>query len=71
MTENDQNKSWTNQELFMCGSDVCFNGLVGEYQTNIMSFGEDDNGEIYVLTTSYASSTVSVGKVYKIVDPRR
>ncbi len=55
----------------MCGDEECFNGLVGTYETNILSFGEDDDGEIYMLTTSFASPQEPNGKVYKIVDPRR
>ena len=29
----------------MCGQDLCFNGLKFTYETNIMSFGEDDDGQ--------------------------
>ncbi|KAK2170689.1 hypothetical protein LSH36_1g16004 [Paralvinella palmiformis] len=36
--------SWENKELTMCGEDVCFNGLVSQYEKNILSFGEDDDG---------------------------
>lgn len=63
--------SWTNKQITTCGSDVCFNGLSTQFETNILSFGEDDDGEIYILTTSYANNEFARGNIYKIVDPRR
>ena len=51
---------------------VCTGGLVGtEREKFILSFGEDEEGELYILTTSRASPTSAVGVVYQIVDPAR
>lgn len=38
--------TWENNEVTMCGSDVCFNGLIGQYARRILSFGEDVDGKI-------------------------
>ena len=35
---------WVDTQIQMCGSDVCFNGLSSNYERNILSFGEDDDG---------------------------
>ena len=48
---------WENTRIQMCGSDVCFNGLTSSYDRNILSFGEDEDGEVYILTTNFASSS--------------
>ena len=51
---------------------VCTGELVGtERAKNILSFGEDEDGELYILTTSFASSTSPQGVVYQIIDPAR
>ncbi|WAR20593.1 HIPL2-like protein [Mya arenaria] len=65
------NDTWTNKELKMCASNVCVPPLVNDYATSIISFGEDEEGEVYMLSTDYASTTVRAGTVYKIVDPIR
>ena len=49
MLEESPDNTWTKTDISICGSDVCFNGLVSEYETNILSFGEDDNGEVICL----------------------
>ena len=56
----------------MGDSSVCTDGLVGvEREKHILSFGEDEQGEIYLLVTSLASTTSTGGVVYHLVDPAR
>ena len=63
---------WEREELCMGDSSVCTDGLVGvERKKNILSFGEDEEGELYLLATSNASPTVREGVVYRIIDPAR
>ena len=63
---------WESSELCMGDSSVCTDGLVGvERKKHILSFGEDENGEVYLLATSLASTTSSEGVVYRLVDPAR
>ena len=44
LTENRSTGQWLNHPIQMCGTDLCFNGLVNRYEANILSFGEDDDG---------------------------
>ena len=51
---------------------TCTGGLVGaDRQRFILSFGEDEEGELYVLTSSTVSPRQNTGVVYRIVDPSR
>lgn len=56
----------------MGDSDVCTGDLVGVNRARfVLSFGEDEDGELYVLTSSSVSTTSEQGVVYQIVDPAR
>ncbi len=35
---------WHNKEVFMCGPNVCTNGMIGQYAPHVMAFGEDEEG---------------------------
>ena len=72
LRENVTSGEWDHMELCMGGGDTCTDGLVGtERERFILSFGEDEEGELYMLTTSRAQATLSGGVVYRIVDPSR
>lgn len=71
LEEDEETGEWKDNELFMCETDVCFNGLDSSYPRYIMSLGEDAEGEIYILTTRSPRPSENVGNVYKLVDPRR
>ena len=63
---------WERTELCMGDSSVCTDGLVGtNRERHILSFGEDEDGELYILVTSDPSPTKNVGVVYHLVDPSR
>ena len=56
----------------MGADDVCTGDLVGvARRRNIVSFGEDDDGEVYILAVSNATPTTTDGVVYQLVDPAR
>ena len=56
----------------MGGDSVCTGKLVGTQRVkNILSFGEDEDGELYILATAFASPTSPQGVVYQIIDPAR
>ena len=56
----------------MGGDGVCTGELVGtERAIHILSFGEDEDGELYILTTSFPSPSSPQGVVYQIIDPSR
>ena len=42
-----------------------------ERKRHIIAFGEDEDGELYILATSDATPTHTEGVVYQIVDPAR
>ncbi|KAL4237577.1 hypothetical protein ACF0H5_002291 [Mactra antiquata] len=69
--KNPKQKRWDNKEINMCGSNMCKPPFISDYSTSIISFGEDEAGEIYMLSTSYPSATSYSGSVYKLVDPSR
>jgi hypothetical protein len=51
---------------------TCVGGLVGQRRERfVLSFGEDQDGEVYVLTTSNPSPQAAAGVIYQIVDPAR
>ena len=54
---------WNWQELTVAGSE---NGRLNEY---LLSFGQDNEGEVYVLTTETSGPSGNTGKVYQIVAP--
>ncbi|XP_077995601.1 HHIP-like protein 2 isoform X2 [Glandiceps talaboti] len=71
LIEDKDTMAWSSLEICMGDDTVCNNGLTGSYPTKILSFGEDESGEVYLLSTDYESNTHYGGKVFKIVDPTR
>ena len=55
--------SWTMRELSVAGP---ANGRPGRF---ILGFGQDDEGEVYVLTTQVVGPTGTTGRVFKLVPP--
>jgi glucose/arabinose dehydrogenase len=54
---------WEIEEMEVSGGQ---NGRIGRY---ILSFGQDEEGEIYVLTTQNAGPTGQTGAIHKLVPP--
>ena len=72
LRENVTSGEWKHMELCMGNSGTCTGGLVGaDRERYILSFGEDEEGELYVLTTSRANARDDSGVVYSVVDPSR
>jgi len=69
LTENQG--SWEEKEICFGDGKYCTDRLSGEFERYILSFGEDEQGELYILSTSIPSSKKASGKVYRIVDPGR
>lgn len=63
--------AWSNKALSLCGDDVCLNGLTNDFEHYIMSFGQDADGEVYILGSASSQPRRPDGIVYKIVDPLR
>ena len=72
LRENVTTATWQRQELCMGESDVCTGDLVGvARKRHIASFGEDEDGEVYILAVGDATPTTTDGVVYQLVDPAR
>ncbi|XP_066541290.1 HHIP-like protein 1 [Hoplias malabaricus] len=72
LKENPDTGQWDYTEICMGKDKTCrFPKLINSYYKYIISFGEDEAGELYFLATRVASAASRTGVVYKIVDPSR
>ncbi|XP_035276790.1 HHIP-like protein 1 [Anguilla anguilla] len=72
LQENRQTRQWDYHEICMGKGQTClFPGLINNYHQYIISFGEDEAGELYFMSTSFPTATSPSGVVYKVVDPSR
>ncbi|KAM8917142.1 HHIP-like protein 1 isoform 2-T3 [Spinachia spinachia] len=63
---------WKYNEICMgMGLTCAFPGLINNYHQYIISFAEDEAGEIYFMSTGIPSATSPSGVIYKVVDPSR
>ncbi|XP_071962454.1 HHIP-like protein 1 isoform X2 [Antedon mediterranea] len=69
LEENNTDNTWNNTRICMGDSSICTTNLLNVYPKNILSFGEDESGEIYMLATDDAVTSNTGGKVYRFVDP--
>ncbi|XP_028833228.1 hedgehog-interacting protein [Denticeps clupeoides] len=58
---------WQEKSLCLGSSSTCGTSLVG----HILGFGEDELGEVYILTSSKTMAQSHSGKLYKLLDPKR
>jgi hypothetical protein len=63
MPSETDGELWTFEELVVAGSE---NGRLNEY---LLSFGQDSDGEVYILTTETAGPTGTTGHIYRLVSP--
>ncbi|XP_053331283.1 HHIP-like protein 1 [Spea bombifrons] len=72
LKENRDTGEWLYHEICMGTGQTCmFPGLINNYYQYIISFAEDEAGELYFMSTGFPSATSPTGVVYKIVDPSR
>jgi len=69
--ENSVNGTWEYREVEIGDESFCNNGLYSRYHANILSFGESESGEIYILSTSTPHPNYQSSVVYRLVDPLR
>ncbi|XP_072364405.1 HHIP-like protein 2 isoform X3 [Scyliorhinus torazame] len=63
---------WKKQDICMGDYQTClFPGLINHHHKFIISFAEDEAGELYFLATSFPSAYASQGIIYKLIDPSR
>ncbi|XP_070685499.1 HHIP-like protein 1 [Pempheris klunzingeri] len=72
LKENATSGEWQYNEVCMGRDQTCrFPKLINSYYKYIISFAEDEAGELYFLATGAPSATARAGVIYKIVDPSR
>ncbi|XP_055465222.1 HHIP-like protein 2 [Psammomys obesus] len=71
LREDRKAKKWTKRDICLGNSFCAFPGLISAYSKFIISFAEDEAGELYFLATSYPSAYAPHGSIYKFVDPSR
>ncbi|XP_026212345.1 HHIP-like protein 1 [Anabas testudineus] len=71
--QEDRNTGhWKYNEICMgMGLTCAFPRLINNYHQYIISFAEDEAGELYLMSTGIPSATSPSGVVYKVVDPSR
>ncbi|KAG2467069.1 HIPL2 protein, partial [Polypterus senegalus] len=72
LQEDKQNQVWKERQICMGETATCaFPRMINHHHKFIISFAEDEAGELYFLATSYPSSHSPFGTVYKFIDPSR
>ncbi|KAG7226125.1 hypothetical protein INR49_014218, partial [Caranx melampygus] len=72
LQEDRNTRQWKYNEICMgMGLTCAFPGLINNYHQYIISFAEDEAGELYFMSTGIPSATSPSGVVYKVVDPSR
>ncbi|KAL6105042.1 hhipl1 [Pungitius sinensis] len=72
LREDRNTGRWKYNEICMgMGLTCAFPGLINNYHQYIISFAEDEAGELYFMSTGIPSATSPSGVIYKVVDPSR
>uniref|UniRef100_A0A4W3IEY6 HHIP like 2 n=1 Tax=Callorhinchus milii TaxID=7868 RepID=A0A4W3IEY6_CALMI len=72
LQEDIRTGMWKKQDICMGDYQTClFPGLINQHFKFIISFAEDEAGELYFLATSFPSAYSSQGMIYKLIDPSR
>uniref|UniRef100_A0A671WWN0 HHIP like 2 n=1 Tax=Sparus aurata TaxID=8175 RepID=A0A671WWN0_SPAAU len=72
LEEEKSTESWKERSVCMGDKKTCsFPGLINQYHKFIISFAEDEAGELYFLATSYPGAMSPHGTVFKFMDPSR
>uniref|UniRef100_A0A8D2CJS7 SRCR domain-containing protein n=1 Tax=Sciurus vulgaris TaxID=55149 RepID=A0A8D2CJS7_SCIVU len=72
LRENPGTGQWRYSEICMGRGQTCaFPGLINNYYPHIISFAEDEAGELYFMSTAVPSATAARGVIYKVIDPSR
>ncbi|MGH0114930.1 UNVERIFIED_CONTAM: hypothetical protein FKN15_065854 [Acipenser sinensis] len=72
LKEDSSTGEWHYNEICMGKDQTCnFPKTINTYYKYIISFAEDEAGELYFLSTGSPSAAVPAGVMYKIIDPSR
>ncbi|KAK7904545.1 hypothetical protein WMY93_017152 [Mugilogobius chulae] len=69
LEEDKVTGEWKERRVCMGQTSTCsFPGLINHHHKFIISFAEDEAGELYFLATAYPSATSPYGTVFKFMD---
>ncbi|KAI3367423.1 hypothetical protein L3Q82_026282 [Scortum barcoo] len=72
LEEDKSTGNWKERRVCMGDTKTCsFPGLINHHHKFIISFAEDEAGELYFLATAYPSAMSPFGTVFKFMDPSR
>ncbi|XP_045918169.1 HHIP-like protein 2 [Micropterus dolomieu] len=72
LEEDKTTGNWKERNVCMGDTKTCsFPGLINHHHKFIISFAEDEAGELYFLATTYPSAMSPFGTVFKFMDPSR
>ncbi|XP_006626054.3 HHIP-like protein 2 [Lepisosteus oculatus] len=72
LQEDKRTGTWKEKSICMGETQTCsFPGLINHHHKFIISFAEDEAGELYFMATSYPSAHSPFGTIYKFMDPSR
>nr|XP_046269805.1 HHIP-like protein 2 [Scatophagus argus] len=72
LEEDKSTGNWKERSICMGDTKTCsFPGLINHHHKFIISFAEDEAGELYFLATAYPSAMSPHGTVFKFMDPSR
>uniref|UniRef100_A0A4W4HGJ8 Glucose/Sorbosone dehydrogenase domain-containing protein n=1 Tax=Electrophorus electricus TaxID=8005 RepID=A0A4W4HGJ8_ELEEL len=72
LEEDSSSGSWKERNVCMGDVQTCsFPDLINHHHKFIISFAEDESGELYFLATSYPNTISPFGTIYKFMDPSR
>ncbi|XP_065535890.1 HHIP-like protein 2 isoform X6 [Lathamus discolor] len=72
LREDGTRNRWKKQDICIGSTRTCaFPRMISSYSKFIISFAEDEAGELYFLSTSYPSAYAPHGSLYKFIDPAR
>uniref|UniRef100_A0A672V872 HHIP like 2 n=1 Tax=Strigops habroptila TaxID=2489341 RepID=A0A672V872_STRHB len=72
LQEDEKRNKWQKQDICIGSTKTCaFPRMISSYSKFIISFAEDEAGELYFLSTSYPSAYAPHGSLYKFIDPAR
>ncbi|XP_051900073.1 HHIP-like protein 2 isoform X7 [Pristis pectinata] len=72
LKEDAVSGKWRYQEICMGSAQICnFPKVINNYYQYIISFAEDEAGELYFMSSGNPSAYAPAGTLYKLVDPSR
>ncbi|KXJ07455.1 HHIP-like protein 2 [Exaiptasia diaphana] len=71
LIQNKTTRRWDHREMCFGDKSYCTDTLKGDFEQFVLSFGEDEAGEIYLLAVPSPKAKTPVGSVYRLVDPAR